>query len=162
MCTIVELETSTQWSLSTLGALCPFWQNLFSSLPPISINKRDEAWTASACLPLISKVMTSIGLTSQLYRNSKMIFMVQMSKEFLLIPFLNQKDVITLHTIWWPQLHSTFNQPQVSPIYFLIFLWSSASFSFILSLFKTNNTHFATNIWKNVRNHNLQVAGLLL
>ena len=117
----------------------------------------------SACgLPLISKVMTSIGLTSQLYRNSKMIFMVQMSKEFLLIPFLNQKDVITLHTIWWPQLHSTFNQPQVSPIYFLIFLWSSASFSFILSLFKTNNTHFATNIWKNVRNHNLQVAGLLL
>ena len=94
MCTIVELETSTQWSLSTLGALCPFWQNLFSSLPPISINKRDEAWTASACLPLISKVMTSIGLTSQLYRNAKMfnleLLWYSSHMNFQFVPILNQ------------------------------------------------------------------------
>ena len=39
----------------------------------ISINLIDKAGPASACgLPLISKVMTSIGLTSQLYRNAKM------------------------------------------------------------------------------------------
>ena len=32
----------------------------------------DEAWPAIACgLHLISKVMTSIGLTAQLYRNAK-------------------------------------------------------------------------------------------
>ena len=34
-------------------------------------------------------------------------------------------DVITLCTHWWPQLHSTCHQPQVSSIYFLRFLWFS-------------------------------------
>ena len=54
--------------------------------PQISINYIDKALPASACgLSLISKVMTSIWSTHQLYRNAKMFnlsFVVQMSKEF--------------------------------------------------------------------------------
>ena len=82
---------------------------------------------ASACgLPLISKVMTSIGLSRQLYGNAKMSnlnFVVQMSKEFSISSSFEPIDIITLHTICWPQLHSTYHRPQVSFICFMRFLW---------------------------------------
>ena len=56
--------------------------------PQISINKINKALPASAWgLPLINKVTTSIGLTGQLYRNTKISnlnFVVDMSKDFLI------------------------------------------------------------------------------
>ena len=59
--------------------------------PQISINKIDKALPASACgLPLISKVMTSIGLIFQLYRNANMNFVVHVIGIFNLVPVLNQ------------------------------------------------------------------------
>ena len=71
--------------------------------------------------------MTSIGLTGQLYRNAKtsnLNFMVQMSKEFSISSYFESITVINLHTIWWPQLHSTYHRPQVSSIWFMRFLWA--------------------------------------
>ena len=78
-------------------------------LPKSALSKLNKA--AYACgLHLISKVTTSIGLTSQLYRNAKMSnlnFVVQMSKDFSISSCFEPIDVITLRTPWWPQLHST-------------------------------------------------------
>ena len=45
-----------------------------------------------------------------------------MSKEFSISSCFEPIDVVTLHTPWWPQLHSTYHWPQVSSIYFMGFL----------------------------------------
>ena len=50
--------------------------------------------------------------------------MVQMSKEFSISSGFEPIDIITLCTIWWPQVKSTDHQPQVSSIYFMRFLRS--------------------------------------
>ena len=46
-----------------------------------------------------------------------------MSKDFSNSSCFEPIDVITLHFPWWPQIHSTYNQPQVPSIYFMRFLW---------------------------------------
>ena len=71
------------------------------------------------CLPLISKVTTSIGLKGQLYRNSKMSnlnFMVQMSKEFSISSLFEPIDVVILCTIWFIQFI-----PPTSSFFFLLY-----------------------------------------
>ena len=50
--------------------------------------------------------------------------MVQMSKEFSISSGFEPIDIITLCTIWWPQVKSTDHQPKVSSIYFMRFLRS--------------------------------------
>ena len=50
--------------------------------------------------------------------------MVQMSKEFSISSGFEPIDIITLCTIWWPQVKSTDHRPQVSSIYFMRFLRS--------------------------------------
>ena len=54
---------------------------------------------------------------------SNLNVMVQMSKEFSISALFELIDVITLHTIWWPHMHITYHQPQVSSILFMRFLW---------------------------------------
>ena len=70
--------------------------------------------------------MTSIGLTWQLYteiqRCLKWTLMVQMLKEFSISYLFEPIAVVTFCTLWWPQLHSTYDWPQVSSIYFTRFL----------------------------------------
>ena len=46
--------------------------------------------------------------------------MVQMSKEISISSYFEPIGVITLHTSWWPQLHCTYHQPQVSSIFYEI------------------------------------------
>ena len=43
-------------------------------------------------------------------------------KEFSISSCFEPIDVVTLHTPWWSQLHSTHHQPPVSSIYFMTFL----------------------------------------
>ena len=50
-------------------------------------------------------------------------FMVQMSNQCLISSCFWPIDIITFCYPWWPQLHSTYHQPQVSSIYFWRFLW---------------------------------------
>ena len=84
---------------------------------------------------MVHKMTTSIGSKRELIENSFDIctikfkldifeflyswpnrchyFMAQMSMEFSISSCFEPKDVITLRTIWWPQLHSTYQWPQV-------------------------------------------------
>ena len=58
---------------------------------------------------------------------SNLNFVVQMSKDFSISSCFEPIDVVTLHTPWWPQLHSTYHQPQVFCIYFMRFLCAHVS-----------------------------------
>ena len=60
-----------------------------------------------------------------------------MSKEFSICYFFVPIDIVTLQTIWWLQLHSTYHQPQVSSIYFMRFLWYSLTYLFSASVTRT-------------------------
>ena len=112
--------------------------------------------------------MTSIGLTWQLYteiqRCLKWTLMVQMLKEFSISYLFEPIAVVTFCTLWWPQLHSTYDWPQVSSIYFTRFLsvhskackkcftilhkkvWKS-----ILILFSSCSRCCKTVFWRNYR-----------
>ena len=50
---------------------------------------------------------------------SNLNFMEQMSKEFSINSHFEPIDVVSLHTIWWPQLHRKYHRPHVSTIYFM-------------------------------------------
>ena len=50
---------------------------------------------------------------------SNLNFVVQMSKEFSISSCFEPIDVVTLHTLWWPQQYSTYHRPQVSSTYLL-------------------------------------------
>ena len=66
-----------------------------------------------------------------------------MSKVFSISSCFEPIDVITFRTPWWPQLHSTNHQLQVSSIYYTRFLWQCHKHK---RIFLKLNTHLVVEV----------------
>ena len=104
-------------------------------VPPLYYLLKCNTSTAdvtSVCFHLVNSQTPLFGfeksspLTGQLYGNANMslwTFMAQVSKEFSISYLFEPIDVVTWCSVWWHKLHSAYQWPQVSPIYFMRFLY---------------------------------------
>ena len=101
-------------------------------LPQISINKIDKVTWVKHCLLLLVAFPSSVKKWHQLDIEANYIEMqrcliwalwYRCQSNFQFSSCFEPLDVITLRTPWWPQLHSTYHQLQVSSIYFMRFPW---------------------------------------